>query len=185
MTYKDTKKKAMRLNAVLFNADEFRLSWSKGSICDEMLLESTRTGKQFIHWGLRDYTRVECDRDGPFGKYAARVRVSIDSRLNRDVNAEIVVLSDSSKELEDWMKDTLMQEIAETLAPFYKWIDKAMVAAVGFNIAPRCHICLGTIKTGLPIIKCECGKTFHETCTKKKKECLNCGRLLSEQARME
>jgi len=42
----------------------------------------------------------------------------------------------------------------------------------------RCHICLGTIKSGLPLVRCECGKTYHETCASRVGECPNCGRDL-------
>ncbi len=45
----------------------------------------------------------------------------------------------------------------------------------------RCHICLGTIKSGLPIVKCECGKTYHETCAIRVGECPNCGRVVSDK----
>jgi tetratricopeptide (TPR) repeat protein len=49
----------------------------------------------------------------------------------------------------------------------------------------RCHICLGTIKSGLPLVRCECGKTYHETCASRVGECPNCGRDLRNQARAE
>ncbi len=42
----------------------------------------------------------------------------------------------------------------------------------------RCHICLGTIKSGLPLVRCECSKTYHETCASRVGECPNCGRDL-------
>jgi hypothetical protein len=42
----------------------------------------------------------------------------------------------------------------------------------------RCHICLGAIKSGLPLVRCECGKTYHETCASRVGECPNCGRDL-------
>lgn len=182
MTYKDTKKKVTRLKAMIYGTDtEFDLDWSKGSICDETengewLQGHVPVGKQSARWGNRDYTRLECDKTGPFGKYSIRVQADIDSSYSNMVKAEIIVLSDLSKELEDWMKDTLMQEVAATLAPFYKWVDKAMVAAVGFKIEPRCHICMSTIKSG-KVVKCECGKTFHAVCCKNK-QCLHCGRQL-------
>ena len=46
----------------------------------------------------------------------------------------------------------------------------------------RCHICLGTIKSGLPLVRCECGKTYHETCASRVGECPNCGRDLRNSA---
>jgi len=45
----------------------------------------------------------------------------------------------------------------------------------------RCHICLGTIKPGLPIVKCDCGKTYHEICAIRVGECPNCGRVISDK----
>jgi hypothetical protein len=49
----------------------------------------------------------------------------------------------------------------------------------------RCHICLGTIKSGLPLVRCECGKTYHETCASRVGECPNCGRDLRNPGQAE
>ena len=42
----------------------------------------------------------------------------------------------------------------------------------------RCHICMGLVKPGLPLKKCDCGKKFHESCANRVGICPNCGRQL-------
>jgi len=37
-----------------------------------------------------------------------------------------------------------------------------------------CRICFGVVKTGLPIIKCRCGKKYHQTCAERVGECPGC-----------
>ncbi len=37
-----------------------------------------------------------------------------------------------------------------------------------------CHVCLGSIKTGLPVVVCRCGKKFHETCANRVGFCPIC-----------
>lgn len=52
--------------------------------------------------------------------------------------------------------------------------------ADGIYPTRRCHICLGTIKLNVPMVQCECGKTFHESCARRVNECPNCGRPVNE-----
>lgn len=44
-----------------------------------------------------------------------------------------------------------------------------------------CQICMGRLKSGLPHIKCECGKEFHITCLKRTGFCPYCQRTYSSQ----
>ena len=37
-----------------------------------------------------------------------------------------------------------------------------------------CNICLGAIKTGLPVVKCVCGKKYHESCATRVGACPSC-----------
>ncbi len=37
-----------------------------------------------------------------------------------------------------------------------------------------CNVCLGVIKTSLPVIKCTCGKTYHQSCADRIINCPNC-----------
>lgn len=38
----------------------------------------------------------------------------------------------------------------------------------------KCDICMGKVKEGFPIIKCSCGKIYHEPCAKRAGKC-GCG----------
>ena len=38
----------------------------------------------------------------------------------------------------------------------------------------KCHICFGNIKTGLNVVKCSCGKHYHENCAKRVGSCPVC-----------
>ncbi len=44
--------------------------------------------------------------------------------------------------------------------------------------ATLCNICRGVIKPGLPIIKCSCGRQFHEACASRVGDCPSCGRKI-------
>ena len=43
-----------------------------------------------------------------------------------------------------------------------------------------CNVCLGVIKTSLPVIKCTCGKTYHQSCADRIINCPNCDTNLLE-----
>lgn len=45
----------------------------------------------------------------------------------------------------------------------------------------KCSICKGSIKKGLDMIKCECGKTFHKPCAERKGTCPECGTQFKEK----
>ena len=45
-----------------------------------------------------------------------------------------------------------------------------MAAASSFT----CKICFGVVKSGLPIVKCKCGKRYHFTCAERVGECPSC-----------
>ncbi|MEW5760876.1 MAG: hypothetical protein AB1779_08940, partial [Candidatus Thermoplasmatota archaeon] len=47
--------------------------------------------------------------------------------------------------------------------------------------AIRCYICLGSIKPTLPLVRCVCGKTYHESCANRVMECPNCNRVIISQ----
>jgi len=49
---------------------------------------------------------------------------------------------------------------------------KAMVA----EYESRCPICKGQIKTGFTIVKCSCGRDFHELCASRVGRCPVCFR---------
>ena len=44
----------------------------------------------------------------------------------------------------------------------------------------RCNICLGFIKTGLPLLTCVCGKNYHISCASRIEECPICHRDMLE-----
>ncbi len=49
-------------------------------------------------------------------------------------------------------------------------VPKIAVAETSFT----CRICFGVVKGGLPIIKCRCGKMYHQTCAERVGECPGC-----------
>ena len=42
----------------------------------------------------------------------------------------------------------------------------------------KCEVCMGTLKPGMKIIKCECEATYHEMCGNREDNCLSCGKSL-------
>lgn len=44
----------------------------------------------------------------------------------------------------------------------------------------RCNVCQGTIKKGLRTVVCDCGKTYHEICSKRVASCPHCNKLWYE-----
>ncbi|MCK5038078.1 MAG: hypothetical protein KAS16_03165 [Thermoplasmata archaeon] len=45
----------------------------------------------------------------------------------------------------------------------------------------KCNICMGTVKKGLEIIKCSCGKEYHGMCATRFGKCANCGNSFAEK----
>ena len=45
----------------------------------------------------------------------------------------------------------------------------------------RCNICLGSIKEGMDMIKCSCGKEYHRTCGERFGKCPDCDVVFSEE----
>ena len=43
-----------------------------------------------------------------------------------------------------------------------------------------CHVCLGAIKTGLPVVVCKCGKKYHESCANRVITCPICESNITE-----
>jgi DNA replication protein DnaC/DNA-directed RNA polymerase subunit RPC12/RpoP len=43
-----------------------------------------------------------------------------------------------------------------------------------------CHVCLGAIKTGLPVVVCRCGKKYHESCANRVASCPICDADLTD-----
>jgi hypothetical protein len=44
-----------------------------------------------------------------------------------------------------------------------------------------CGICLGSIKDGLEVIVCNCGKIYHKSCVTRVGECPNCEQLITKE----
>ncbi len=45
----------------------------------------------------------------------------------------------------------------------------------------KCNICMGTAKKGQDIIKCNCGKEYHDMCASRFGKCASCGNSFSEK----
>jgi cytoskeletal protein RodZ len=65
---------------------------------------------------------------------------------------------------DDEMAGELAAAEAEPSEPFLVKLDESAT----------CNICLGAIKTGLPVVKCTCGKKYHDSCAARVGECPNC-----------
>lgn len=49
-----------------------------------------------------------------------------------------------------------------------------------------CNVCLGVIKTSLPVIKCTCSKTYHQSCADRIINCPNCDtNLLNPRSKLK
>jgi len=112
--------------------------------------------------------RVSVLRGGESRRQSVRVRPSKGGDL--PLGTSVVSLREfDDKEFRSQETRWIRVEDATPLAtPLNQFVTKSV----------RCHICLGTIKSGLPLVRCECGKTYHETCASRVGECPNCGRDL-------
>jgi hypothetical protein len=112
--------------------------------------------------------KVPILRGGESRKQGVRIRPSKGGDLPLGMN--VVSLREfDGKEFKSQETRWIRVEDATPLAtPLNQFVTKSV----------RCHICLGTIKSGLPLVRCECGKTYHETCASRVGECPNCGRDL-------
>ncbi len=45
----------------------------------------------------------------------------------------------------------------------------------------KCNVCMGTVKKGLDIIKCSCGKEYHNMCATRFGKCTNCENSFAEK----
>lgn len=119
--------------------------------------------------------RVPVLRGGESRKQSVRVRPSKGGDL--PLGMSVMSLREfDGKEFKSQETRWIRVEDATPLAtPLNQFVTKSV----------RCHICLGTIKSGLPLVRCECGKTYHETCASRVGECPNCGRDLRNQSRPE
>ncbi len=57
---------------------------------------------------------------------------------------------------------------------------------VGFTLSTatesvKCGICFGVVKTGLTLLKCKCGKNYHEACAKRMGHCPYCERPVTAE----
>jgi hypothetical protein len=62
------------------------------------------------------------------------------------------------------MEEELVEAEAEPAGPVLTKLDESAT----------CNICLGAIKTGLPVVKCTCSKKYHESCASRVSVCPNC-----------
>ena len=112
--------------------------------------------------------KVPILRGGESRKQGVRIRPSKGGDLPLGMNVMSLREFDG-KEFKSQETRWIRVEDATPLAtPLNQFVTKSV----------RCHICLGTIKSGLPLVRCECGKTYHETCASRVGECPNCGRDL-------
>jgi hypothetical protein len=78
------------------------------------------------------------------------------------------------------------EEMEEELAAAEAEEGPAVPLLVRLDESATCNICLGTIKTGLPVIKCTCGKKYHDSCADRVGTCPNCDTDLSNpESRLE
>ncbi len=45
----------------------------------------------------------------------------------------------------------------------------------------KCNVCMGTVKKGLDIVKCSCGKEYHSMCATRFGKCTNCENSFAEK----
>ena len=124
---------------------------------------------------LQGVERVPAMRNGETRKQSVRVRPSKGGDLPLNITV-ICAREFDGKEFKSqetrWIR---VEDAAPSAQPIGQFVTKSV----------RCHICLGTIKSGLPLIKCECGKTYHETCASRVGECPNCGRDLRNLSKQD
>ncbi|MEM2899355.1 MAG: hypothetical protein QXT63_01045, partial [Thermoplasmata archaeon] len=85
-----------------------------------------------------------------------------------------------AKDLADKAKVTMKKppEPAPTTSPTTTPQQKQETQPPTSMKATLCNICRGVIKPGLPIIKCICGRQFHEACASRVGDCPSCGRKI-------
>jgi tetratricopeptide (TPR) repeat protein len=153
-----------------------KLKWSQAS------LTVTNAGKAtakdvWIHFSgeleVQGSERVPILRMGESRKLAVRVRPSKGGDLPLGMSAVCLREFDSREFKSQETRWIRVEDVTPLATPLNQFVTKSV----------RCHICLGTIKSGLPLVRCECGKTYHETCSSRVGECPNCGRDLRNPAR--
>jgi hypothetical protein len=117
--------------------------------------------------------KVPILRMGESRKQAVRVRPSKGGDLPLGTSAVCLREFDSREFKSQETRWIRVEDVTPLATPLNQFVTKSV----------RCHICLGTIKSGLPLVRCECGKTYHETCSSRVGECPNCGRDLRNLAR--
>jgi tetratricopeptide (TPR) repeat protein len=76
----------------------------------------------------------------------------------------------------EYVHESIVQvEVAETLG---KEEEEDIIKMVAEKES-KCGICRGSIKKGLPMVICPCGKEFHATCAGRAEECPACGASLT------
>ena len=61
-------------------------------------------------------------------------------------------------------------------AVFVQEAAKAAAERTHADKMSNCSICRGMIKPGLAMVKCTCGKHYHERCADRVGECVSCGK---------
>ncbi|MEM2976027.1 MAG: hypothetical protein QXW06_00010 [Thermoplasmata archaeon] len=112
--------------------------------------------------------RIPLLRPGETRKQVVRVRPSKGGELPLTMSIAFLREFDGKEFSLHETRWIRVEDMTPLATPMNQFVTKAV----------RCHICLGTIKSGLPLVRCECGKTYHETCASRVGECPNCGRDL-------
>ena len=119
--------------------------------------------------------KVPILRSGESRKQAVRVRPAKGGDLPLGMSVSCLREFDSKEFKAQETRWIRVEDVTPLATPLNQFVTKSV----------RCHICLGTIKSGLPLVRCECGKTYHETCASRVGECPNCGRDLRNLAQPE
>lgn len=107
---------------------------------------------------------------------------SLKSVLDEEVDDKI---KPSSKELD---KDApcleMLFELASKLEVELEQLPethKSLFTSQKAKKEDRCSSCKRNIKPGMVLIKCKCGSSYHGSCVRKERGCLNCGQVFDER----
>jgi Zn ribbon nucleic-acid-binding protein len=121
-----------------------------------------------LEYSLEPKIPVNCSSCGRSGKLANPYLKAMEEK-----DDEIIEDSGIDQELiDDGTEDAAAGTGEEVISPGSVTPRKPKLVIMEESIT--CHVCLGAIKTGLPVVVCKCGKKYHESCANRVKTCPIC-----------